>query len=82
MTTTTIIILVLLALFMYVMLKRFARQDATAREAGHMLIEHADAMASIADCLWPEGDADHSWSADTLDEVARICREAGYGPNK
>lgn len=29
------------------------------------------ALAAIAEALWPEGNPDHQWSADTLDQIAR-----------
>jgi hypothetical protein len=33
-----------------------------------------DALADIAEILWPGGDTEHEWDADTLDLVARAVR--------
>jgi hypothetical protein len=36
----------------------------------------------IRDAFWPEGDPDHEWSADTLDETATALIEAGVRPGR
>jgi len=39
-----------------------------------------DTLRELAEVLWPEGDPDHEWSADTIDEVARVLTDAGFRP--
>lgn len=35
----------------------------------------AEVAAQIADAMFPEGNPDHEWSADTLDQIAEILRD-------
>jgi hypothetical protein len=37
-------------------------------------------VAGVRDALWPEGDPDHGWSPDTLDEIADLLARSGLGP--
>ena len=39
-----------------------------------------ETLRELAEVLWPEGDADHEWSPDTIDEVARILTDVGFRP--
>jgi hypothetical protein len=39
-----------------------------------------DVVAGVREALWPEGDSDHPWSPDTLDEVAELLARFGLGP--
>lgn len=36
---------------------------------------------TVADILWPYGDPDAEWSADTLDAIAHAMTDAGYAPD-
>lgn len=38
------------------------------------------ALNRIAQALWPDGDADHEWTSDTLAEVADVMRSLGMAP--
>ena len=42
--------------------------------------KHLDTLRELAEVLWPDGDADHEWSSDTIEEVAEILTEAGFCP--
>ena len=37
-------------------------------------------LDEIQEILWPEGDAEHQWSPDTLDEIAEALIRGGYCP--
>jgi hypothetical protein len=50
---------------------RTAKLPKTLRTAENTVIQ-------IRDILWPNGDKDHEWSADTLDEIAQAM--ADYRP--
>ena len=41
-----------------------------------------ETLQAIQAALWPDGDPDSDWSADTLDAIARTMIAGGYGPNK
>jgi hypothetical protein len=46
-------------------------------------LSNEDAVAclrAIQEKLWPDGDRDHEWDAETLDEVADVLTEAGLAP--
>ncbi|MFI5296539.1 MAG: hypothetical protein ACHREM_00455 [Polyangiales bacterium] len=34
-------------------------------------------VRAVQDALWPNGDLDHEWSADTLEEIHRALMRAG-----
>jgi len=40
-----------------------------------------DVCRQISNALWPEGDVDHEWSADTLDQIASILIANGLAPD-
>jgi len=40
----------------------------------------AETLKEIQEALWRGGDADHEWSPDTLDEIAKVMHNAGLGP--
>lgn len=40
----------------------------------------AQTLKDIQEALWRGGDADHEWSPDTLDEIAKVMHDAGLGP--
>jgi hypothetical protein len=44
------------------------------------VLDDEELLMDIREILWPLGDKDHSWNADTIDEVARALIAAGYGP--
>jgi len=57
--------------------------DAGREMAEHLAKRVGDpegTLRELAEVLWPEGDADHSWSPDTIDEVARVLTDAGFRP--
>jgi hypothetical protein len=37
-------------------------------------------VRSMRSTLWPEGNLDHEWSPDTLDQIAGILTDAGLRP--
>jgi hypothetical protein len=37
-------------------------------------------VMAIQETLWPGGDADFEWSADTVAEIAAIMERCGCGP--
>ena len=39
-------------------------------------------LERLRDILWPPGDPDRQWSADTICEIADELVVAGYGPKK
>jgi len=39
-----------------------------------------ETLRELAEALWPDGDAEHEWSADTIDEVAQVLTNAGFCP--
>jgi hypothetical protein len=38
-------------------------------------------LRKIQNALWPGGDRDHDWSADTTDAIAEALTEVGLGPD-
>ncbi len=44
------------------------------------MLEPARALSLIQSILWPEDDPEESWSPDTLDDIASVMVESGYGP--
>ncbi len=39
-------------------------------------------LNQIREVLWPEGDMDHEWDSETVDEVAAVLISGGYGPTE
>lgn len=39
-----------------------------------------DVVHRVQQALWPDGDAEHEWSPDTLEEISRALVEAGLSP--
>ncbi len=39
-------------------------------------------VMAIQETLWPGGDADFEWSADTVQEIAAIMERCGFGPKE
>ena len=57
--------------------------DAGRKLAGELaesIPEAEETLRKLAEVLWPDGDADHEWSSDTIDEVARVLTDAGFRP--
>lgn len=52
------------------------------RVAYTLLSYHERVLLEVRELLWPNGDADHEWSADTLDDIARTLDRAGFGRRK
>jgi len=48
-------------------------EDTTARTAAVVIV------AQLRELLWPGGDADAEWDAETLDQAANILHEGGWG---
>ena len=42
--------------------------------------ELCDIVEHTVDCLWPDGDINHEWDADTLDHVAGLLITNGLRP--
>jgi Fe-S-cluster containining protein len=40
------------------------------------------AMQALKDTLWPPEEPDRQWSPDTMDEIAQVLINAGYGPDE
>lgn len=40
-----------------------------------------DVCRQIENILWPNGDVDAEWSADTLDQIASVLIENGLAPD-
>lgn len=43
--------------------------------------EAEEVLDDIRNILWPGGDKDHEWNADTVDAVSKLLIDFGYGPN-
>lgn len=51
------------------------------REMAVQLVDGPEAiLEQLQEILWPEGDAEHPWSPDTLDEIAKVLIGRGYCP--
>lgn len=44
--------------------------------------ELAALVSDIREKLWPGGDVDHEWSADTLMQIAGLLTDAGLRPEE
>lgn len=44
--------------------------------------EFEEALAQIRELLWPDGDPDAEWDSETLNEIARVMYDAGFGPEE
>ena len=51
-----------------------------ADELAESILEPEAVLRQLQEILWPAGDADHEWSPDTIDEVARVLTDAGFRP--
>ena len=40
-----------------------------------------ECLRTLQQTLWPDGDRDFEWDADTLDKVAGVLHDAGLGPD-
>jgi Fe-S-cluster containining protein len=58
------------------MMKRFALAGAASEVA-----QEVRAIQLIQDTLWPPEEPDRQWSPDTLDEIAQVLINIGYGPS-
>lgn len=55
---------------------RFAQPESLRETYEEKILER------LRDILWPPGDPDRQWSADTICEIADELVVAGYGPKK
>lgn len=63
--------------------KRTAKESAkvTAEHAANLRMIRAEhAVDAIRAILWPGGDASHEWDAESIDAVARVLHDLGFGP--
>ena len=48
----------------------------------HSPLTRVRLLAQLREILWPDGDTDHQWSPDTIDEIAHAMIAEGYGPER
>ena len=42
--------------------------------------ELIEIVRAVQNTLWPDGDPDHEWDAETIEAVARVLSDAGLMP--